>query len=326
MELEFFPTITKEYILERVREEDIWSAYGCPVREGSFRSPPVLRTEDHASCHFYRTRNGSLRLIDFTGHFHGDWIDFVARTTGLSYGNLLLDVARKLNIINGKPVVSGTLSDKSTIIPYRPAAQIRVKRRKWNSDDKSYWLDKYGVCSKVLDRFGVSPAQRVWVNARQIYLYEAGNPAYIYHFGAYEYKIYFPYNQKGDKFRQTNGQILQGYGQLPRRGETLIVTKSLKDVIVLYTLGYSAVAPMSEGQILSEQHYLELSRRFERIISFYDFDYTGVCSMNRMKKAYKMQPIWVPPDYQAKDISDLVEKVGRKETQRLIIFTKSILK
>jgi len=115
-----------------------------------------------------------------------------------------------------------------------------------------------------------------------------------------------------------NFKGLQGYDQLPEKGTLLIVTKSLKDVMLFYEFGIPAIAPASESVILSVEQHKELSQRFTKIVTLYDFDLTGVRSANKMRKEFNLPALFLTNgrfgtvDYTAKDPTDLVKKKGKK--------------
>ena len=53
---------------------------------------------------------------------------------------------------------------------------------------------------------------------------------------------------------------------IPKNGEYLCITKSLKDVMTLYSLGIPAIAPMSETCFLTDSQYNKVIRRFNKVI------------------------------------------------------------
>jgi DNA primase len=73
---------------------------------------------------------------------------------------------------------------------------------------------------------------------------------------------------------------------LPKTGDYLVVTKSLKDVMTLYSLGISAIAPISENCFLSESQYNRLKERFKYIILLYDNDRPGLRAMLSIKRKF----------------------------------------
>ena len=76
---------------------------------------------------------------------------------------------------------------------------------------------------------------------------------------------------------------------LPKMGEYLVVTKSLKDVMTLYNLGIPAIAPISENCFLSEAQYHRLKERFKHIILLYDNDRPGLRAMISIKKKFQYE-------------------------------------
>ena len=81
-------------------------------------------------------------------------------------------------------------------------------------------------------------------------------------------KIYRPHSlTRKDKWRNNCGTYdLQGLAQLPDKGKLLIITKSLKDIMVLYEYGYTAVAPQSEHSSIPTSLMENLKGRFDKII------------------------------------------------------------
>lgn len=79
---------------------------------------------------------------------------------------------------------------------------------------------------------------------------------------------------------------LQGDHTLPKTGDYLVITKSLKDVMTLYNLGIPAIAPISENCFLSEAQYHRLKERFKHIILLYDNDRPGLRAMISIKKKF----------------------------------------
>ena len=67
----------------------------------------------------------------------------------------------------------------------------------------------------------------------------------------------------------------------------LIITKSLKDVMVFYEfLGdkYDMIAPHSETYIFTDTLLDYLYKKYDEIIIIYDFDLAGVSGVNKLRK------------------------------------------
>lgn len=305
---EFAPDINKEFILNRVSQEEIFERHlGEPVVIGDFYRSP-LRDDRHPTCSFRYLPSGVLRFRDWKGDFEGDCFNLVQRMFNLNFYDACKHIARDFKLISesGKGFERKLKIYKQVIYS---KAKIEVKWKKFNKMDLAYW-EKFGITPKILNLFKVAPVQFVWVNGRLVYTSNLDDPGYAYYFGPNDIKVYFPYRKE---FRFIgNSSLLQGYEQLPKTGKTLIVTKSMKDVMSLYAYGFPSVAPQTEACILSPDQYQDLSNRFPEIISFYDFDLTGVRSANKMRKIYGIKAKFLTngrfgtKDYFAKDFSELV--------------------
>ena len=104
---------------------------------------------------------------------------------------------------------------------------------------------------------------------------------------------------------------------LPKNGDYLVVTKSMKDVMLLHEFDIPAIAPVSETVFLTDSNYKKLKDRFGKLILLYDNDYTGIKFMNKIRKKYDVIPLWLPFNG-PKDISDYYKAYGKEKTQLLI--------
>ena len=110
--------------------------------------------------------------------------------------------------------------------------------------------------------------------------------------------------------------MIQGAKQLPKSGEFVVVTKSLKDVMSLYEFGIPAIAPNSENLFLTESQYEKLHQKFGQIYILYDRDLPGVKSANKIRKKFKSLKVLLIP--KVKDFTDYVKKYGTLKTFNLI--------
>ena len=107
--------------------------------------------------------------------------------------------------------------------------------------------------------------------------------------------------------------------QLPEKANLLVITKSMKDCMTLYSLGIAAIAPNSEHLFISKEKLEELQTRFKRIIVLYDNDLAGINGMSKIRKLYpNLIYSWIPRSLGCKDISDLYKTMGPNKTKHLI--------
>ena len=123
----------------------------------------------------------------------------------------------------------------------------------------------------------------------------------------------------GDKFRgQNNGDILEGYEQLPDEWEHLIITKSTKDIMTLRRIGVVSCSPTSENSfrtLLSKKD--ELNERFKRKFIFFDNDTPGIKASRLIHEATGWESFCLPINM-GKDPNELVSK--DKSYKRLLAF------
>lgn len=317
--LKALPEIDKYFILDRVSQEEIFERYvgGCVLLGEKYLSP--LREDNRPTCTYRYLSSGSLRFRDWNGSFEGDCFNLVQRLFSCSFFEACEIIARDFKLVDGlkkgknydrKPkVFSQTVLDR---------AHIQVKWRPLEKTDILYW-NRFNITPDVLNKFKVAPVQFVWLNGGLIYQYRKEDPAYAYWFGPNDIKVYFPLRKDSVKF-MGNTSKLQGYDQLPKTGDTLIVTKSMKDVMTLFSnRNIPSVAPQSEATIITPEQFQDLSGRFSNIISLYDFDLTGVRGANKMRKLYGIKAEFLTDgrfgtkDYGAKDFSELVENERNKQ-------------
>jgi len=154
--------------------------------------------------------------------------------------------------------------------------------------------------------------KRVYTNKYPIYAYffpRTGN-----------YKIYIPNEDKWNKWdtNANNDWDIQGYDQLPETGNTIYLTKSMKDVMVLHELSEFSVATHGEGHWYNPDFLRHIQKRFQNIILLYDNDKSGIeCTEKIIKQypEYNLKYIFIP---EHKDISGYI-KVNGKENTKLIL-------
>jgi hypothetical protein len=302
MPIRFTPDLSKEYVLTRISEEEIFDKYGVKVVEGMFRSP--LRVDRHPTCRFYRSRNGRLILHDFAGHFHGDCFDLVQKLKTCNYPQALTDIAKTFNIIEGKP---RTPVQSTIVIGPKAVCQLRISSMDWDEQHLSWW-EEYGVDIDLLKRFNVVPVRQVWLNESLYYnrdFTKQSEVVFAYRFGGYDYKIYFPQRSER-RFLHNNPDILQGWSQLPSNGDFVVITKAMKDVICLRMFGIPAVAPMAETSVVTDSVLEILKEQFGKVFALYDRDKVGKIALINLRKR-GVTPLLMPKET-TKDFADLCKK------------------
>lgn len=122
------------------------------------------------------------------------------------------------------------------------------------------------------------------------------------------FKIYRPLADKYTKWRNNlTDYDIQGYEQLPQKGDILFITKSMKDVMCLYEMGYPAISPSSESTFIPKDVLEQLKTRFKRIIILFDRDVAGVKRSRKLSQETGLEAMFINKKFKAKDVSDAVK-------------------
>lgn len=316
MNFSFQQEITKELLLEHNNEETYMAYYlGIPIKKGLFVSP--LRVDHKPTCSFYRGRQ--LYFKDFAT---GECLSFenvVMKKYGCNYHEALKIIATDFGIIDGS---------KPKVVPIQPIFKkakktiIQIEAKSFTKEELEWW-EQFGITKNILTKYRVYSCKTVFLNGRIESVYDSKCPSYGYYFGKEEgrelWKIYYPYRKNFRFIGNIKTTTIQGYNQLPKKSKLLVITKSLKDCMVLYNLGIAAIAPQSETQFIEDNVLEVLKKRFKHIVLLFDNDQTGLEFTNKIKRKYKwITPMIIPLKYKAKDISDFYKAYGRDRTIELI--------
>lgn len=317
--------LTKENIFKRISSYDIFRTYCDNFVEVGAMFKSELREDSNPSCCISFIK-GDLLYKDF-GEDSYRSIDYVCRKYNITYPEALQKINEDFNLgLGGTATVSKKYDYKIPKIGGKPAFSekkptiIKIKTRKWNTADKNFWYKRYYITSKTLELFDVKPISHFWINDD---MFIADECSYSYDFywnstkDIFYRKIYQPYSQKL-KWVSNGGKAVQGEGVLPNKGNLLIITKSLKDVIVMYNLGFTAISPVSETSFLPSSYFLKQGKRFEKIILFFDSDDTGLKKAQEFSQKFNIDYKYIPLEYNIKDISDFIEKRGIEESKELL--------
>jgi len=332
-------TIDKKYILSRVTQEEIFQYYlHIPVRtKKSYRSP--LRKDRNPTCSFHYHRDGILRFRDWTEERGWDCFDIVKKIYGCNFYEALQMIARDFNLaeVDPKYDVRRVLRKNSKLDTEdkrtKSIIEVEIIPKRFSLNDAKY-LKLYRIDSEIAKKFEVYSIRKAWINGKLKYFRSPANPCLGYYFGTDsqgngKWKLYF-YKSTKTRF-QCNTNRINGWIQIPEEGEVLIITKSMKDVMVLDSFGIPSIAMQNETTLPYKRIIDELRSRFRLIYTLYDFDRTGIRMGNTIKKLYGIKPLFLfngrfgSTDYGAKDISDYVKEFGKNQTLSLIFHVQQVL-
>ena len=306
--------ITKEDILSSIDEYTLFCKYLGNFKIGSVINSPFRKDSNPSFCVYYSKKFDKLFFTDYGTKDSGDIFVLVQKLYNISNTESIKKIASDI----GKEITI-TINNKTNYKNERKYNQstinnIGVVRQEFQKIDFNYW-DQYSISEKTLKKFKVNSIQYYLQNGIVKGIWKEENPIYSYKIFD-KFKIYRPLGNKYIKWRcNTTKEDIQGYEQLPKKGNLLIITKSLKDVMVLYEFGINAIAPSSESTTLPDEAIKALKSRFKTLLSLYDRDVAGMNYSRKMMLKHQINPFFINKKWKSKDVSDFVKDHGKEKAE-----------
>lgn len=286
---------------------------GLPIDLNRLYVSP-LRKDKNPTCSFYYTPAGILKFHDFGEEEQYSAVEVVMKLRDVNYGAAIRIIKQDLPKINKADVQVVPREDitlyysTTNMVPYH-----------W------YW-NKYKISPQTLEKYRVEAGAKIYRNDK-LYLYTTkDNPIFIYNFPSGNIKIYRPLSKDRKKkwYGNSNGQDIGGFLQLNQTGSVCLITSSMKDVMVLHELGIPAVCLNGEGygkhgdtkEVMARLIH-NLSKRFRYLFFFMNNDEAGMQFNAQLARAHFVSYMYIPIGY-PKDISDYIERFGRRKTWKLM--------
>ena len=314
------PEITKDFILSKVNQESIMHHYtGHDVNSKKLYTS-VLRNDNHVTVGYYKYSSGILYMHDFATNEHLDCWNVVMKLFDCNYYEALNIIAKDFGLIEGECKIS-TFKIIPEIKETRSAI-IQVKIKDYSNEELEWWK-QFGINKKLLKKYHIYSLQYVFLNGQLKFISSKQCPIYGYYFGKNKngeekWKIYFPMRTEFRFLNNLSKKVLQGYHQLPKTGDLLVITKSMKDVVALNGFGIAAVSPNSETLFIDDKKLEEFKERFRYILVLYDSDRAGRSNMAKIRREHPELNYYFFPKYLAKDFTDSIKMVGISKMKELV--------
>lgn len=293
-------------ILNELDDYDIYRHYLGEFTVGKLYNSPFREDDKIPSFAVFKGRNGGLMFKDHGIGLSGNVVTFVKEYKHITRpGDLEKELLRILRTQAPKSTRGVTREYTSY-----SSADIGIVRQPFTDTDINYW-NQYNIDTETLKKFQVFSIKYFLCNNIVSGVYKDSNPMYAYKIDD-KFKIYRPFNTKYTKWRaNVTTENIQGLKQLPKgQRDLLIITKSLKDVMVLYKMGYDAISPSSETTFLPTKILDKLKKKYKHILILYDRDRTGMLKARTYSKEYGLDAFFVNKKFNSKDISDAVANCG----------------
>lgn len=291
---------SKQDIYSNYSQLDIYNAFiNTTLEVGKLTNSP-LRQDNNPS--FIIIPGQVLIYFDFSTGDTGDCVSFVMRRLGVTYSQAINLISKQFKHSDNKIKYFKEL-EKST---------IKVWYRDWEIQDKIFW-DSFHITKKTLLHLKVYPILRYKINK---YLFEADQLSYCYNVGS-RLKIYQPENKLYKFSGNTNQNSIFGYSQMDFSKKELYIVSSLKEVAIMYELGYAAIAPNSESSLFKKEIMDFIKSKYNDIYVLFDWDEAGINFSKRFCNYYgNLHNIII--EAEEKDLSDYSRSFGLHNVNKLI--------
>lgn len=323
--------LTFNDLLEIHREEAIYLYYlGDQFCVNVLIRSPFPDRDDGTPSFKLKYKDNMLQWHDFGDHKHGypkSVVGFVMRWFGIEF---YMDAIDKIvKDMEGFVMTPGMIKQVDII---REKGRKETKagamlRKEFLDFEVDFW-SKIVVDKQLLEEYDVFASKEAYIDNKLWRKSSKFDPLFVYLLNKdskddYAMQFYRPLAEtKANKFRDhnTDGKIF-GLKQLPSNGETLIITKSCKDVLVLRSMGFWAICPFGEASYTYLINILpDLINRFNNVFIMYDPDTTGIEYSTLIASKFEgaVTNILIPDSFE-KDPADNVLKGKRKEFIEFLI-------
>lgn len=315
-------TMSLKDLLDKLTDYDIYSYYVGQFKIGKLFNSPLRSDDKNPSFAIFKGMNGGLFFKDHGSGEGGNAIKFIKLYKNINTKDELerelLRIVRKMNPNSGTAIRTYSYSVDSG------PTDIGIVRQPFTDVDKRYWK-QFHISIDTLRKFQVFSIKYFLCNRVVRGTYKETSPMYAYKVDD-KFKIYRPLASKYTKWRTnlTNRNV-QGLSELPvEGGNLLIITKSLKDVMCLYEMGFNAIAASSETTFIPDDILDSLRHKWKNVIMLYDRDKTGMLESRKYSKQYKLDALFVHKRFKAKDVSDAVKDNSYNEVKQWL--TQTLMK
>jgi len=298
-------TMSLRDLLEKLDDYAIYSYYLGDFKPGKLMNSPLRNDDKMPSFAIFPASSGDLLFKDHGTGESGNALKFVKLYRGIQTRDEL--ERELLKIVRCKNPNLNVRTNTYTKLVGSGVQDIGIVRQPFTAVDKQYWK-QFHISIDTLKKFNVFSIKYFLCNSVVRGTYKETSPMYAYKVRD-RFKIYRPLASKYTKWRTNlTNEYVQGLAEIPQEGgNLLIITKSLKDVMCLYEMGFNAIAASSETTFIPENILKSLKSKWKHIVILYDRDKTGMKTARIYSKQYKLDAFFVHKKFKAKDISDAVK-------------------
>ena len=318
--------LSKENILKYIDDYSLYSYYiGSELELYTKYSSPLRLGDNDPSFTLYYSKyyKSCIFFKDHATAKSGDVFTFLSYF--MSKNGVKISIKTVLLQINNDFKLCLNDEEMTTFVPHlikskplkKSPVKIKITSQPYTSKFLEYWAN-LDISISTLEKFYVKDVKILHYINGSYMTFVIKNLTISYEILGY-YKIYQPYGNKSDKFRNDYPeQFVEGALQLTYTHSFCIITKSTKECLFFYEhFGWECVAGKSENTPISKYFMNKLHKKFKTVFIWLDKDEAGIKAQNKYCNTYNwLVPITLDSFIVQKDPTDLYtasKKVGKEK-------------
>lgn len=308
-----------QLIETNLSDKDIFSKYfGEEVQVGrSYLSR--LRKEREPSTGFFVTPTGKLIYNDFVTGEKTTAIKFVMRRFDLTYLGAIEKIVEDFKLTE-----LGDIDKNYFVESVKEEVHINILAREFTDRDIEYW-NRYNITVEELKFFNIYSVRSMVLRGRIINTRE-DELKFAFILDNYV-KVYSPESQKFKWISTIPLNKPFGIDSVDTNSDTLIISKSLKDLMVLRKFFPNTIALQNESVAALSEDILDFIRKtYKNVYIFFDNDPPGIKASELFRDKFGFNILRIPvkayDKFKVKDPSDYIETFGIDELKKLFKWMK----
>lgn len=269
--------LSTESILSKISDAEIFTYYFGPFKMNKVYQAKH-RKDRSPSVGFYLNVNNDIILNDFATGEKFNCFNYVQKITGLKFKDVLEKIAKDFGIINGSTrkvskeiSIAASQIDKTKEKKYK---KIQFLKDSWKKKYLDYW-NIFGITKEELIVNNVYPVKKVFVDKLEYLIYRE-TLTFALHEPSIGVKIYCPKSNDVKFITNIPINVPFGLNDLDFSDDTIIVSKSKKDQIILKKFFKNVIATQNESIQAINDETLSIINKFKNKVLFWDADKTGI--------------------------------------------------
>jgi hypothetical protein len=316
-----------ENIYNKINDSEIFRYYFGEFELGK-AYPSVFRKDLKPSTGFFVGSTGRIIYNDLTTGEKLDAVNFVMKLYNISYPLAVIKIKEDLELISkdGKPLLHRKEFVREVLT--KEEVDISIITRPFTDNDFAFF-NRYNISRYELTKNDVFSIKGVFMKGK-LFRYSDKDIRFAFRVingGKAYFKLYSPNHATYKWINNIPLTIPFGIDSLPRKDKRLIVTKSLKDKIVLNKFFTDVIGLQNESAAsFTEDNIEKLKKEYDEIIINFDADAPGIKAASYYTDRYGFKSFNIPQEiykeYNVKDYSDYVKEFGLIQLKKLLKWQK----